>query len=138
MARKYNLPENLIDFIRTHHGCSRVHYFYRQHMKNMPNENEAEDRFRYPGPKPFSKETAVLMMADAVEAASRSVAKNEPKALSDLVDAIIEQQMADGQFEEAEITLGEVDVCGRAQEQAERDISLSDRLPRLSQPIVVA
>ena len=120
MARKYNLPENLIDFIRTHHGCSRVHYFYRQHMKNMPNENEAEDRFRYPGPKPFSKETAVLMMADAVEAASRSVAKNEPKALSDLVDAIIEQQMADGQFEEAEITLGEI---GRVREELKNKLN---------------
>jgi putative nucleotidyltransferase with HDIG domain len=114
LARKHDLPENLIDFIRTHHGSSRVHYFYRQHMKNMPNTDGAEDLFRYPGPKPFSKETAVLMMADAVEAASRSVAKNEPKALSDLVDAIVEQQMADGQFEEAEITLGEI---GRVREE---------------------
>jgi putative nucleotidyltransferase with HDIG domain len=120
LARKHDLPENLIDFIRTHHGSSRVHYFYRQHMKNMPNTDGAEDLFRYPGPKPFSKETAVLMMADAVEAASRSVAKNEPKALSDLVDAIVEQQMADGQFEEAEITLGEI---GRVREELKNKLN---------------
>ena len=120
LARKHDLPENLIDFIRTHHGSSRVHYFYRQHMKNMPNADGAEDLFRYPGPKPFSKETAVLMMADAVEAASRSVAKNEPKALSDLVDAIVEQQMADGQFEEAEITLGEI---GRVREELKNKLN---------------
>lgn len=120
LARKHDLPENLIDFIRTHHGSSRVHYFYRQHMKNMPNADGAEDLFRYPGPKPFSKETAVLMMADAVEAASRSVAKNEPNALSDLVDAIVEQQMADGQFEEAEITLGEI---GRVREELKNKLN---------------
>ena len=120
LARKHDLPENLIDFIRTHHGSSRVHYFYRQHMKNMPNADGAEDLFRYPGPKPFSKETAVLMMADAVEAASRSVAKNEPKALSDLVDSIVEQQMADGQFEEAEITLGEI---GRVREELKNKLN---------------
>ena len=120
LARKHDLPENLIDFIRTHHGSSRVHYFYRQHMKNMPNADGAEDLFRYPGPKPFSKETAVLMMADAVEAASRSVVKNEPKALSDLVDAIVAQQMADGQFEEAEITLGEI---GRVREELKNKLN---------------
>lgn len=120
LARKNDLPENLIDFIRTHHGTSRVQYFYRQHLKNMPDADEAEDRFRYPGPKPFSKETAVLMMADAVEAASRSVARDSPKVISDLVDAITEQQMADGQFEEAEITLGEI---GRVREELKNKLN---------------
>ncbi|MFN6090952.1 MAG: HD family phosphohydrolase, partial [Bacteroidota bacterium] len=73
-AKKYNLPDVIIDFIRTHHGTTVVQYFYQSFLKNNPDENADEADFSYPGPKPFSKETAVLMMADSVEAAARSLA----------------------------------------------------------------
>jgi len=73
IAKSYNLPDQLIDFIRTHHGTNKAEYFYKSHLKNFPDEPIDEASFQYPGPKPFSKETAVLMMADSVEAASRSL-----------------------------------------------------------------
>ena len=73
IAKENNLPDELIDFIRTHHGTTMVGYFYKQHMKNFPQDLNSEDNFRYKGPEPYSKETAVLMMADSVEAAARSL-----------------------------------------------------------------
>ncbi|MCB0821009.1 MAG: HDIG domain-containing protein, partial [Bacteroidetes bacterium] len=72
-ARKNGLPEKVIDFIRTHHGTSRVQYFYKSFLRNFPDAEVDENAFRYPGPIPFSRETAVVMMADAVEATSRSM-----------------------------------------------------------------
>lgn len=78
MARKGNIPEIVIDFIRTHHGNTRVDYFYQSYLKNFPEKLVDENTFRYPGPIPFSKETGVLMLADSVEAASRSL--HEPNA----------------------------------------------------------
>jgi putative nucleotidyltransferase with HDIG domain len=107
-ARAAKLPETLIDFIRTHHGSSTVQYFYRQHIKNFPESEVDLQQFSYPGPKPFNKETAVLMMADSVEAASRSVASRNRKDLDSLVEKIIGSQMSEHQFEEADITLREI------------------------------
>jgi putative nucleotidyltransferase with HDIG domain len=107
-ARAAKLPETLIDFIRTHHGSSTVQYFYRQHIKNFPESEVDLQQFSYPGPKPFNKETAVLMMADSVEAASRSVASRNRKDLDTLVEKIIGSQMSEHQFEEADITLREI------------------------------
>lgn len=107
-ARSANLPETLIDFIRTHHGTSTVQYFYKQHIKNFPESEVDLKAFSYPGPKPFNKETAVLMMADSVEAASRSVRSKNRKELDDLVEKIINSQMTEHQFEEADITLKEI------------------------------
>jgi putative nucleotidyltransferase with HDIG domain len=74
-AKKNKLPEQIIDFIRTHHGEGMVQYFYRAYVKKFPDKMNQVEAFRYPGPKPFSKETAVVMMADSVEAASRSLKK---------------------------------------------------------------
>lgn len=108
LAKVHHLPEKVIDFIRTHHGTSTVQYFYRQYLSNFPDDQEARDEFAYPGPKPFSKETAVLMMADSVEAASRSLKRPNEEALSKLVDRIIDHQLADKQLENADITLREV------------------------------
>ena len=108
LAKIHKLPEKVIDFIRTHHGTSTVQYFYRQYLQNFPDDQEARDEFAYPGPKPFSKETAVLMMADSVEAASRSLKKPNEETLSNLVDSIIDHQLADKQLENADITLREV------------------------------
>lgn len=107
-AKKHNLPEQIIDFIRTHHGDGVVQYFYRQYIKKFPDKINDRDKFRYPGPKPFSKETAVLMMADAVEAASRSLPEKNVETISSLVEKIINNQMMQGQFDRASITLQEI------------------------------
>lgn len=108
LAKKNNLPDILIDFIRTHHGTSTVMYFYKQYIKNFPEEEVDLEKFTYPGPKPFSKETAALMMADSVEAASRSLDKPDHDKIDALVENIIDHQMDTGQFENAEITLREI------------------------------
>ncbi len=108
IAKKNNLPDVLIDFIRTHHGTTTVMYFYKQYIKNFPEEEVDLKKFNYPGPKPFSKETAALMMADSVEAASRSLDKPDHDKIDKLVENIIDSQMDSGQFENAEITLREI------------------------------
>ncbi|HAD95851.1 MAG TPA: phosphohydrolase [Cryomorphaceae bacterium] len=108
IAKKNNLPDVLIDFIRTHHGTTTVMYFYKQYIKNFPEQEVDLKKFTYPGPKPFSKETAALMMADSVEAASRSMNKPDHDNIDKLVESIIDHQMESGQFENAEITLREI------------------------------
>lgn len=110
MAKRYNLPDVIIDFIRTHHGTSTVMYFYKQYIKNFPEEEVDLEKFTYPGPKPFSKETAVLMMADSVEAASRSLSKPTHESIDALVESIISHQMETGQFENANITMKDIKV----------------------------
>jgi cyclic-di-AMP phosphodiesterase PgpH len=107
-AKKYNLPEKIIDFIRTHHGDSRVQYFYKSFVKHFPDQIIDEKKFRYPGPKPFSKETAVLMMADSVEAASRSLKTYDAEAIDKLVDGIIDSQIAENQFVNADVTFKDI------------------------------
>jgi len=107
-AKKFNLPEQIIDFIRTHHGDSMVQYFYRQYVTKFPEKMDHTEQFSYPGPKPFSKETAVLMMADSVEAATRSLPEKNPEKISTLVNNIIQNQMNNGQFDNAYITLKEI------------------------------
>ena len=109
-AKKHNLPEQIIDFIRTHHGDGMVQYFYRQYVKKFPDKMNETEMFRYPGPKPFSKETAVLMMADSVEAATRSLAVKNSENVSGMVEKIVQSQMNDGQFNHASITLKEIDI----------------------------
>ncbi len=109
IARKNHLPEILIDFIRTHHGTTRVDYFYQSFLKNFPEKLVDENTFRYPGPIPFSKETAVLMLADSVEAASRSLKKPDHKSINDLVDRIIDYKLQQGQLNHSDITLKDID-----------------------------
>lgn len=108
LAKKHKLPDLIIDFIRTHHGTSTVMYFYKQYLKDFPEGKGALEKFSYPGPKPFSKETAVLMMADTVEAASRSLSKPDHDKLASLVEKLIDQQVDSGQFENAPISLKEI------------------------------
>lgn len=108
LAKKHMLPDVIIDFIRTHHGTSTVMYFYRQYIKDFPEEKNALTKFSYPGPKPFSKETAVLMMADTVEAASRSLSQPDHDKLDQLVEKLIDQLVDSGQFENAPISLKEI------------------------------
>lgn len=108
LAKKSNLPDVLVDFIRTHHGTTTVMYFYKQYIKNFPENESDRAKFSYPGPKPFSKETAALMMADSVEAAARSIDKPDHEKIDRLVENIVDHQMKSGQFENAEITLKEI------------------------------
>ncbi len=108
LAKQNNLPDQLIDFIRTHHGSSAVQYFYRSYLQNFPEGELDKDHFSYPGPKPFTKEMAILMMADSVEAASRSLKEYTTESVGNLVDSIIEYQFNEGQFDSANITLRDI------------------------------
>jgi len=108
IAKEYNLPEILIDFIRTHHGTSRVEYFYRSFLKNFPENEVDEAKFKYPGPNPYSKETAVVMMADSIEAASRSVKTPTSESIDDLVDNIIAHKIDLNQFQNCDITFKDI------------------------------
>jgi putative nucleotidyltransferase with HDIG domain len=107
-AKAARLPDAVIDFIRTHHGTTNTAYFLTMYKKNNPEQEINEELFRYPGPIPFSKETAVVMMADAVEAASRSLARYDLAAIDDLVDRIIGHQVEQEQFNNADITLRDI------------------------------
>ncbi len=106
MAKKYNLPDRVVDFIRTHHGTSLVYYFYNQE-KNLESGAKDED-FKYPGPKPFSKETAILMMCDSVEAASKSLKEPTSTKIDAFVENIINKQIESDQFLNANITFKEI------------------------------
>jgi len=108
IGKKHNLPDRVIDFIRTHHGTTTVYYFYMKEKEN--NENVVKDNFRYPGPIPFSKETAILMMCDSVEAASKSLKEPTAGVIENFVEKIIDKQMEEGQFLNSNITFKEIQV----------------------------
>jgi hypothetical protein len=109
ICRKYHIPEQIIDFVRTHHGTRRTEYFYQMELRENP-DGVDESEFKYPGPLPFSKETAVLMMCDAVEAASRSMSEKTEESLNKLVDNIIDGQMKANQFDNTNITFHDITV----------------------------
>ncbi len=108
LAKKNNLPEPLIEFIRTHHGTTKVQYFYRSYIKKFPDKDVDVNMFTYPGPKPYSKEMAVLMMADSIEAASRSLTDINEEKISNLVESIITNQMNEGQFDYVDINFKDI------------------------------
>ena len=108
MARKHNLPDQVINFILTHHGTTRVQYFYKSYLKKFPNEGIDAQKYTYPGPKPFSRETAVLMMADSVEAASRSLKEISIKSIDLLVESIVTNQVNEEQFTDTDITFRDI------------------------------
>lgn len=108
IARKNKLPDQLIDFIRMHHGTNKVKYFYRLHKDKFTETIEDDLRFIYPGPCPNSKETVVLMMADSVEAASRSFKKITLQAIDELVEKIIDNLQDENQFSDANITFKDI------------------------------
>ncbi len=109
LAQKYHLPREITNFIETHHGMTRVEYFFRQHLVEL-NCDTAEDEamFRYPGPLPFSKETAVVMMADSIEAASRAMKDPTPEKLNDLINTIIDHKIRDNQLENSNLTFKDI------------------------------
>ena len=107
IAKRNNLPDRVIDFIRTHHGTSPTRYFF--HKAKKENEDIDKTLFCYPGPKPYSKETAILMMADSVEAASKSLHEPTAEGITNFVEKIIEEQSEENQFNEADISLREIE-----------------------------
>lgn len=109
IAKKNNLPDRIIDFIRTHHGTTIVYYFYQKAKENEAlAENINIEDFTYPGPTPYSKETAILMMSDSVEAASKSLKEPNSILIDKLVEKIIDKQMEQRQFLNADITFKEI------------------------------
>ena len=109
IAEKYKIPDRIIDFIRTHHGTSLVYYFYKKQQEITPEDIDVE-KFKYPGPKPFSKETAILMMADSVEAASKSLKSPSLNDLKIFIDKIIDGKMSEKQFNSSDITFSEIEI----------------------------
>ena len=108
LAEKYNLPNTIKDFISTHHGLGKTKFFYIQYKNTHPNEDVDELLFTYPGPNPFTKEQAILMMADTVEAASRSLPDYTEKTIRELVNKLIDAQVAEGYFKDCPITFRDI------------------------------
>ena len=108
LAEKYNLPDVIKDFIATHHGLGKAKYFYVKQKNAFPDEAVDDLLFTYPGPNPFTKEQAILMMADSVEAASRSLPDYTEKTIRELVNRLIDAQVAEGYFKECPITFRDI------------------------------
>lgn len=113
IARRNHLPEVVINFITTHHGTSLVRYFYNTYANNHPDEQVDKTLFQYPGPKPTTKEAAILMMADAIEARSRSLDDFSEAAISKAVNQMIDAQIADGQFAETPLSFKDLEDIRR-------------------------
>ena len=114
LARQHHLPRTIIDFIEQHHGTTLVEYFYRREAKRIESDPSLpepdESTFRYPGPKPQTKETAVLMLADVVESASRALSDPTPARIESLVHDLALKRLLDGQFDECGLTLQELRI----------------------------
>jgi len=108
IAKNYGLPERIIDFIRTHHGTNLISYFYNKEIKQDSSINKKE--FSYPGPKPFSKEMALVMMCDSVEAATKSIEKPNAEKINLYVEKIIDNQIDGNQFSDCELTFKNISV----------------------------
>ena len=111
LAKKHNLPSEIADFITTHHGTRKVEYFYIKQKLENPSGGIDDRSFTYPGPIPYSRETALVMMADSVEAASRSLEKPDEHAIHELVERIISRQLEDEQFANANLTLKDISIA---------------------------
>jgi hypothetical protein len=109
IARANHLPEVIINFITTHHGTSLVRYFYNTYCNAHPNDKVDQSLFRYPGSKPTTKEGAILMMADAIEARSRSLEEFSETSIAQAVNQMIDAQIADGQFAETPLSFKDVE-----------------------------
>ena len=110
IARKSHLPQQIINFIGTHHGFSKTKYFYNSYINANPDKKPDEAVFTYPGPLPNNKETAILMMADAVEARSRSLTEYTDQSIDEMVENMIDGQIAEGEFKDAPITFRDVEL----------------------------
>lgn len=108
LAQKNGLPREVIDFIESHHGTTKVEFFYRTHLAENPSNSTEQGRFTYKGPKPQSKETAILMLADSIEAASRSLKKYSVESLENLVNRIIDYKIQEQQFNSCPLTFSDI------------------------------
>jgi len=111
MAKKAKLPQVLIDFITTHHGTTRVEYFYRNQKTQEPNREFDETLFRYPGPNPKTKEQTILMIADSIEAASKSLKNPTGLDIDKLVDGIVDHKIKEHQLTDSELSFSELEIC---------------------------
>jgi membrane-associated HD superfamily phosphohydrolase len=106
LAEKYQIRRSIIDFIEQHHGTGLIYYFFQKALEQVEDESLLkEEGFRYPGPKPQTKETAIVLLADSVEAASRTLANPIPGRIEELTHRIINNKFIDGQLDECELTL---------------------------------
>jgi len=110
LARKYRLNQRIIDFIPEHHGTSLMHYFYQKALSEGLTDGLEEKDYRYPGPKPQSKETAIVLLADSVEGATRALDEHTPQRIEDVVRKVINNKFIDGQLDECNLTLREIDT----------------------------
>lgn len=110
LAHKYHLNHRIIDFIPEHHGTSLMHYFYQKALSEGHPQGLEEKDYRYPGPKPQSKETAIVLLADSVEGATRAMDEHTPQRIEDVVRKVINNKFIDGQLDECNLTLREIDV----------------------------
>jgi putative nucleotidyltransferase with HDIG domain len=108
LAQEYKLPVQIIDFIRTHHGTTKAYYFYKKFLEKEKNGSGNADEFKYKGPKPFSREMAIVMMADSIEAASRTLDKYTEESIGDLVERSIEFQEQEDQFADSPLTFRDI------------------------------
>ena len=110
LAKEYGLPKIVSDFIPMHHGTTRVEYFYRMALEQAEQDKTVVDEsaFRYPGPKPNTKETGILMLCEAIEAAVRSIKEPDILKIETMIDKIIKQRIEDGQLSECPLTLDEL------------------------------
>ena len=111
LAKKYRLPRKIVDFIQTHHGTTRVEYFYRSHLKENPGREADEMLFRYPGPRPLTKEQSIMMIADSIEAACKSLKNPTGQDIDGMVDKIIRGKLTSGQLEESELSFADLEKC---------------------------
>jgi len=116
LAKKYRLPQGFIDIIREHHGTTLVYYFYCKQIEQMDGDTSKvnEKLFRYPGPKPHSKESAIIMIADTVEAASRSFDDVTEENLTQMVNKLVSEKAEEGQFDECQLTFEELGIVKKA------------------------
>lgn len=108
MAQKHKLPAPIVEFIATHHGTTKAKYFYLKHREEHPEENVDEKKFIYPGPLPHSKEAAVVMLVDGIEAASRSMKEKTHDTLKELINKMIDQKIEDKQLDESDLTFRDI------------------------------
>ncbi len=115
LARKHGLPQNFIEIIREHHGTTLVYYFYCKQVEQMGGDVDAVDekQFRYPGPKPKTKESAIIMIADTIEAASRSLDEVNEETIEELVERLVADKAEEGQFDECQLTFEELQLVKR-------------------------
>ncbi len=110
MAYKYRLNPRIIEFIPEHHGTSLIHFFYHKALVEGQAQEDDEENYRYPGPKPQSKETAIVLLADSVEGATRALDEHTPQKIEDIVRKVINNKFIDGQLDECNLTLREIDT----------------------------